>query len=371
MLPEPRIIVLESDPEAQLAALSNTPAVFVIHAGGREPYLARTGMLRKRLLRLLGERGGPSRLLSLRSIAQRVEYWPTASRLESSLLFYHLARRYFPDTYLTVTKLRMPAYVKVVLSNPFPRAQVTNRIAGGGGYYFGPFRTRAGAEEFQNGMLDLFQLRRCQEDLEPSPAHPGCIYGEMNMCLRPCQQVVGPEEYASETRRVIEFLSTGGRSLLEPALAARDRLSAELEFEEAGRQHERAERIEALWKRRDGLAAGIDALGGVAVTKSTDPDCVELWFVTGGSLHPARRFRVAPEDGAMRPMDARLRDLAAALAAPAHPSRDRQEHLALLARWFYSSWRDGEWLSFENGQPPYRKLVRAISRHWNYQPPIN
>lgn len=35
----------------------------------------------------------------------------------------------------------------------------------------------------------------------------------------------------------------------------------------------------------------------------------------------------------------------------------------MLARWYYSSFRDGEWLSF--GAPedvPYRKLVRAISR---------
>jgi excinuclease UvrABC nuclease subunit len=362
MVPEPQILLVGSDLDANLSSLANTAAVFVIHAGGRDPYLARTGMLRKRLLRLLGERAGPSRLLSLRSIAQRVEYWQVASRLESSILFYQLARQYFPDSYLEVTKLRMPAYVKLVLSNPYPRAHVTNRITGGPGYYFGPFRTRAGAEEFQNGMLDLFQLRRCQEDLEPSPEHPGCIYGEMNMCLRPCQQVVGPEEYASETQRVIEFLSTGGRSLLDSAMAARDRLSTELQFEEAARQHVRCERIEAAWKHRDDLATNAETLAGVAVTRSTDSASVELWFVTGGMLHSPHRFRVAPEEGAMKSLDTRLRDIVSVLPSPGPSFRDRQEHLALLARWFYSSWRDGEWLPFENGHPPYRRLVRAISR---------
>jgi hypothetical protein len=44
-------------------------------------------------------------------------------------------------------------------------------------------------------------------------------------------------------------------------------------------------------------------------------------------------------------------------------ARERQEYLALLARWYYSSWRDGEWLSFESwDEIPYRKLVHAISR---------
>jgi hypothetical protein len=34
-----------------------------------------------------------------------------------------------------------------------------------------------------------------------------------------------------------------------------------------------------------------------------------------------------------------------------------------LARWYYSSWRDGEWLAYEGPKHiPYRKLVNAISR---------
>ena len=44
-------------------------------------------------------------------------------------------------------------------------------------------------------------------------------------------------------------------------------------------------------------------------------------------------------------------------------ARERQEHLALLARWYYSGSRDGEWLPFAAlSELPYRRLVRAISR---------
>jgi hypothetical protein len=43
--------------------------------------------------------------------------------------------------------------------------------------------------------------------------------------------------------------------------------------------------------------------------------------------------------------------------------RERQEHLALLARWFYSSWRDGEWIPFDSIEKiSYRKLTGAVSR---------
>jgi len=43
--------------------------------------------------------------------------------------------------------------------------------------------------------------------------------------------------------------------------------------------------------------------------------------------------------------------------------RQRQEYLAILARWYYSTWRDGEWFPFDSQDNiPYRKLVHAISR---------
>jgi hypothetical protein len=62
-------------------------------------------------------------------------------------------------------------------------------------------------------------------------------------------------------------------------------------------------------------------------------------------------------------MDQRLRDIVAALPEPGASMRDRQEHLALLARWFYSTWRDGAWIPFEVGRHiPYRRMVSAISR---------
>jgi hypothetical protein len=70
-------------------------------------------------------------------------------------------------------------------------------------------------------------------------------------------------------------------------------------------------------------------------------------------------------------MDHRLRQTVAALTAQKLTIRERQEYLALLARWYYSSWRDGEWLSFQSyDEIPYRKLVHAIARVARPQPAL-
>jgi excinuclease ABC subunit C len=358
VVPGPQLLDVASLDQA-MDALPNSDAVFLVSAGDRSAYLAKTSMLRRRLLRILKPAGPLRRSLNLRDVVTRVEYWLTASRFESMLLHYALAKRHYPDDYLRLVKLRMPAYVKLILANEFPRSQVTTRLSGGPGLYFGPFRTRAAAELFENQFLDLFQMRRCQENLEPSPQHPGCIYGEMNMCLRPCQQVVGREEYMSEVRRVREFLAGDGVSMLSVTSAARERLSHEMNFEEAARQHRRLESIQRVLALRDDLVCDIDRLYGVAVAPASAPDSVLLWFVCQGSWQAPLEFPLTSNVS----LDQRLRELVASIEPVPAPLSEKQEHLALLARWHYSTWSDGEWIGFHDlAQTPYRKLVRAISR---------
>jgi hypothetical protein len=357
-VPEP-ISIERENLDASVAEVPNADAVFVVWAGDRSAYLAKTSMLRRRLMRIFKTADSPRRSLNLREVATRVEYWPTASRFESMLLHYALARRYFPEDYLRRIKLRMPAYVKLILGNEFPRTQVSTRLSASRALHYGPFQSRAAAELFENQSLDLFQMRRCQENLEPSPQHPGCIYGEMNRCLRPCQQVVTRDEYLSETRRVEEFLTGNGAALLSVAMAARDRLSAEMNFEEAARQHKQIERIQGVLALGGDLVCDIDRLYGVAIAPCLAPDSVLLWFVCQGAWQAPVRFTLT----SLVSLDQRLRELVASIQPVTPPLAEKQEHLALLGRWHYSSWSDGEWIGFPAlDQVPYKKLVRAISR---------
>ncbi len=356
--------------DAVLECVPDLPAVFLLWPKEGEPYLSKTARLRRRLLRLLKERDRPSRLLNLRHTVARIEYQLTASRLETSVVHYEAARRHFPATYFDLLRLRMPPYVKIVVGNEFPRSQITTHLARSQGLFFGPFRSRASAERFEAQFLDLFQMRRCQEDLVPSAEHPGCIYGEMGMCLRPCQQIVGPAEYAHEVDRVTEFLRTGGHSLLDSIAHARDLLSEEMNFEEAARQHKRFEKVQEVLKLRDELACDVDRLHGVALTRSLEAGAVELWCVRDGHWQESQRFSFEVREGKPVSMDHQLRETFARVTPRKLTVRERQEYLALLARWYYSSWRDGEWLTFPNfDEVPYRKLVHAISRVARQEPP--
>jgi excinuclease UvrABC nuclease subunit len=349
---------------ADLDQLPDRPAVFLLWAAeaspGKQspPYLARTALLKRRLKRLISARDNLSRVLNLRGVAEKIEYWPTGSQLESSLVFLDLAQRHFPDDWPRLTRLRPPAFVRLTLDNPFPRTMITTRL--GRGLFYGPFASRAAADRFNEALLDLFQIRRCEENLAPAPNHPGCIYGEMNRCLRPCQQIVSIDEYRSETARVQQFLDTRGASLRLTAESAREAASAAMQFEDAERLHQCVNRIADVQALSGDLATSLDHLAGVAVVPSAEPDAVDLWFLARARWQDPLRVTLSETAGAGQSLDHRIRELTSNLTFTGEPNL---EHLAILLRWHGSNWRDGEWIGFESfDKIPYRKLVNAIGR---------
>ncbi len=371
-IPDPVRLQWETSEELDvlLAALDNLPAVYCIEVPNGHPLIGRTTVLKRRLNRLLGVREGqqPSRMLTVRGLANGASYWPVLSRLESSLAFFAVARRYYPNTYRKLTNLRFPSYVRLILNNPFPRTQVTTQMRVTGGLLYGPFRNRVSAEEFERSVLELFQLRRCQEDLAPHAEHPGCIYGEMGLCLRPCQEVVGAAEYATEAARVESFFRTNGESLVESLEAQRARLSQDMDFEQAARVHKRLEKVREVAKQRDPLAASLDHQFGVAVNRSLEQNSVQLRFLWDGAWRERIDFRLDVVEGRPVSLDLRLREVVERLSRGRATVAEKHEHLALLWRWYYSSFRDGEWLGFESPSTiPYRRIVNAISRVLNPQ----
>jgi excinuclease ABC subunit C len=293
-----------------------------------------------------------------------VSYWRVSSRLETSLILYELTRTSYPDSYHRRLHLRMPWFVGLSAADTFARLSVSNRLGRLQSPRFGPFRTREAAELYAEQIQGLYQIRRCVETLYPSPEHPGCIYGEMNQCLRPCQCAVSSDEYATESARVSDFLQTAGKSGLQPLTATRDRAASELDFEQAALAHKRIEKVQTAIAARDKVVASVQHFHGVALTTASEPDCVSLWPMFAGywqtPLHLYLNRLYLDQD--TRSLDSLLRErLQLAYGSPAGAG-SRLDQMALFSRWFYSSWRDGQWFAFETLEKlNYRKLVRAIS----------
>ena len=351
------------DTEADLSAAPAAAGVFLVEFDQGPPYLGRTADLRKRLTRLLAPPSPRSKRLNLRGIARRVSFQRTGSKFESDWLLYCIARRLRPDDYRRFLKLRPPPFLKVHLNNRFPRTYVTTRLSATRAFFYGPFRSRAAADRFENAFLDFFRIRRCEEALEPSPDHPGCIYGEMNLCLRPCQAACSDDRYQREVGRVLRFLNTDGNSLLREIEESRDAAGEDMAFETAAKEHERLAKAKEALRLRGGLARDLDELHGVVVQRSAEESAVALTLLYRGTLQTPRTLRCAFDADLPVSLDAKIRSLLESIDWVAAKPAEKAEHLAILRRWYFSSFRRGEFVPVEAmDRMPFRKLVNAVSR---------
>ena len=373
-----------------------------------EPYLSRTPNLRKRLRRLLDPRpeSGQSKRLRLAQSVARIEYSLTGSEFEAWLLLYEASQQAFGErARKRLHLLRPPVFLRMAMENAYPRVYVTNRITkSAAANLFGPFPSRNAADAFLESMLNLFELRRCTEELHPDPAFPGCVYSEMKKCMAPCFQGCTDERYAEEASAVHAFLATRGQSLIGQLTAQRDAASADLDFERAAELHTRLSKVEASVAGLSQAVRPLSELNGIVVQPSGDADDrierVKLFLLQRGSLsgpvaysvagmrhhneqsgssslfaHPTAMEAVPLQEGgapmvqlaSRDTLEARLDEALASLQEKTIRGESTQQiadHLCLFTRWYYrpQNRRIGEICFFEAEGVPKRTLLRTISR---------
>jgi len=407
------------------AATPAAPGVFVLRPiqAGAEPYVSKTANLRRRMQRLLGSPQAaaqiptqnapqiaaqpalPSRRLNLRERVGSVEFSQIGGDFEAGFALYRLLRAEFPEKYSERLHLRPAPLLQLLLENPYPRLAVTSRIRSlrMASTCFGPFASRAEAEQYASDSLDFFLLRRCTEELAPDPNFPGCIYSEMKMCLAPCFKGCSDERYAEESARVEHYLESGGHSLLVEIGRARDEASERLEFEGAAAAHARVEKLKAVQRGIAEIVHRIDRLNGLLLQPSHLPGHIALFRISSGMIYGPIAFDLnaralkpefrpqqqgAPLRGAYpagsqthdetaqkvptQSMEARIKELLRAVEiVPPRSAQEWMEHLAILKRWFYRTNKVGE-IFFEDEQVaqtappgaglPMRRVVRAVGR---------
>jgi excinuclease UvrABC nuclease subunit len=411
------------DPADAVTALKQLPqssVVFALHGADAhaEPYIGRTPNLRARLARLLQPSEKHPRRLQLAGRVRRIVWRLTGSEFESLLVQFDLLQNQYGPKALERMHLRMPPFVRFLGGNPYPRITVTNRPSlREADWSYGPFPSRAAAEHYAEEALKLFLLRRCTDDLNPDPNHPGCVYSEMKMCLAPCYKGCTDERYTEESVAVESFLATRGESRLVTLRAERDEASAQLEFEKAAAMHAQVQKVEQVRALASELVRPLSQLRAVVLQAAANADEVAVFLFENGRLYgpmafstlgmriqneqsgssslfaqplalepvPERQVSGDRDQGSQdgvnasaeidngKPMlargllEARMEAaLAESIDAGGTPSStQRQGHLALLKRWYYrpETKRAGEiFFPDVEGHWPVKALLRGAGR---------
>src|SRR3954469_15724338 len=227
--------------KARLKELPDRPGVYMHkNAEGEVIYVGKARNLRNRVASYVVGRGArDTKTMSLINEIESIDFVTTNNELEAILLENNLIKTNQPRYNILLRDDKSYPYIKVTMSEDYPRVVFTRRLDRKKGDLFcGPFFAGT-ARRILKLVADQFKLRSCDLDIQigKSALTRPCLYYDMHPCLGPC--VVGlttPEEYREMVDDVVLFLGGKTRELQE-RLSQRMYKSAEGESFELARYY--------------------------------------------------------------------------------------------------------------------------------------
>jgi excinuclease ABC subunit C len=218
----------------RLKELPERPGVYLHkNAEGEVIYVGKAKNLRNRVQSyIVGSKWRPHPLTNaLIGEIDGIDFVTTNNELEAILLENNLIKTHQPRYNILLRDDKTYPYIKVTLSEDYPRVVFTRRVERKkGDLYFGPFFAGT-ARRILKLVADQFRLRSCDLEIrEGKNALPRpCLYYDMDQCLGPC--VVGlttTGAYREMVDDVVLFL--GGKTKeLQDRLTGRMYKAAETE----------------------------------------------------------------------------------------------------------------------------------------------
>jgi excinuclease ABC subunit C len=229
-----------------------------------------------------------------------IEFLVVKNEVEALVLESNYIKQYRPKYNVLLRDDKSYPYIKVALTEDFPRVYRVRSFKHDGNRYFGPY-TNSGAVDATLDLLNkLFAYRTCRYDASnwapPRTGEPPagwkpkllarpCTQYYIHRCGAPCVANVSREEYDQVIKQVILFLEGKHDEVLKDLYAKMEQAAEDLNFEEAARIRDRIKAVEkVLEKQRIINTEGQDDQDVVALASGDDEMCAQVFFFRNGKL---------------------------------------------------------------------------------------
>lgn len=250
------------DLQAKIRSLPTSAGVYLYkNAEGEVIYVGKANNLRSRVSSYFREgRWEDAKTDSLVREAVDVDYIVVANNKEALALENHLIKQKKPRFNILLRDDKTYPYVKLTLSERFPRVYVTRRLRKDGSSYYGPYFPANLAYRIVDLIHRHFMVPSCKVDLTRFHPRP-CLQYYIKRCLGPCVEgLTTPEIYQEAVRDVKLFLEGRPTDLLRSLRQRMEQTAQAEEYERAARYRDLISTVEQLQeKQRIAAVEGDDA----------------------------------------------------------------------------------------------------------------
>jgi excinuclease ABC subunit C len=276
----------------KIRTLPTSPGCYLYkNAEGEVIYVGKAKNLRARVRSYFLEASqANAKTGSLMREAVDVEYITVANEHEALALENNLIKQRKPRFNILLRDDKTYPYIKLTMSDRYPKVFVTRRLRRDGSAYFGPYFPGNLAHRLVDLIHRSFLIPSCKVDL--SRYHPrACLQYYIKRCLGPCVEgLTTPEDYRQAIRDVQLFLE-GKPGELEQRLTTRMQHAAENEqYELAARLRDQITTVHQMQdKQRIATAENEDA-DVFGFHYENDMLAVNLFHMRSGKIVDRRDF---------------------------------------------------------------------------------
>ena len=279
--------------EQRLLATPERPGVYLMKdPRGTVLYVGKASVLRSRLRSYFGSPANlPNKIRRMLGHLHDFEYIVTDSPAEALILENTLIKRYKPRYNARLKDDKTYPYLKIDLSEEFPRVYITRRVAKDGARYFGPFATAGTVRKTMDLVKRLFPYRSCTKNITGNDPRP-CLEYYINRCVAPCTGYASKEDYAKVIGQVVMFMEGDTAAVTDDLKANMERASEDLEFERAAVLRDRMKAVEkvAEEQRIKVDSNPVSDMDVIALAQGTNESWVEVFFIRKGKLIGREHF---------------------------------------------------------------------------------
>ena len=280
------------DLQEKIRTIPTEPGVYLYkNAEGEVIYVGKAKNLRSRVSSYFHEgRWEDAKTGTLVREAVDVDYIVVANNKEALALENNLIKQRKPRFNILLRDDKTYPYVKLTLSERWPRVYVTRRLRKDGSEYYGPYFPANLAYRITDLIHRHFLIPSCKVDLTRFHPRP-CLQYYIKRCLGPCvKELTTPETYQEAVRDVKMFLEGRPTDLARSLRARMEQAAAVQEYERAARYRDLISTVEQLQERQRIASAEGDDADVFGYHYENGMLAVNLFHMRGGKMVDRREF---------------------------------------------------------------------------------
>src|SRR5438270_14074131 len=179
-----------------------------------------------------------------------------ANEVEALGLECNLIKNYRPRFNSRLKDDKNYLYLKLPVTEAFPRVHYSRRVQNDGALYFGPYTSALSLRSTVKSIRQLLPFRTCSDEIFKQGKV--CLDFHIKRCPGPCERRISTEDYRARINEVALFMEGRSDILVRELKQRMDAAANRLDFENAARYRDQLQSIERIAVRQKVLTRDRD-----------------------------------------------------------------------------------------------------------------